>query len=284
MADRTQPTLLLLGATGKLGRALQACWRVAPPGDMTVTGLARRRNSSDIPVWVPGGPLPATGPVRAVIAAWGVTSGTREDMDSNIALARAALDLAREVGAERVLHFSSAAVYGRGDGPLGEEDAPDPQAPYGASKLRMENAVDDWHKTFEGGPRSVILRIGNVAGADMLFGNMRAGQSVTLHRLPDGTAPRRSYIAPADLARVIAALVQAPDPARIYNVAAPAVTGMDAIATEAGVPIRWQEAPETALPEVWLNTDRLRAVLSLGQQSAQPRHLIDGARQAGLWP
>lgn len=235
-------------------------------------------------VWSPGDPQPDTGPVRAVVAAWGVTGGSREEMDANTVLARAALDLAQEVGADRVLHFSSAAVYGRSEGPLSEEDAPDPQGPYGASKLRMEEAIDDWHKTFEGGPRSVILRIGNVAGADMLFGNLRAGSGVTLHRLPDGTAPRRSYIAPTDLARVIAALIEAPDPDRIYNVAAPTVTGMDAIAAAAGAEIRWIPAPDTALPEVWLDTARLERILPLGPDTARPRHLMDGARVAGLWP
>lgn len=283
MADRTQPTILLLGATGKLGRALQASWRAVPPAGLAVAGLARRRNSSDIPVWVPGDPLPATGPVRAVVAAWGVTHGTREAVDTNIALARAALELGRDIGAERVLHFSSAAVYGPKDGPLREEDAPDPQGPYGASKLRMEEAVDDWHRTFEGGPRSVILRIGNVAGADMLFGNMLKGQGVDLHRLPDGTAPRRSYIGPTDLARVIEALISTPAPDRLYNVAAPTVTGMDAIAAAAGAAVRWQAAPDTALPEVRLDTARLDRVIALADDAARAEHLVEDARAAGLW-
>lgn len=276
--------LLLLGASGKLGRALSRLWRGAAPEAPGFAALARRGGVPGAAVWVPGGVLPALGPVQTVVAAWGVTAGSRAALEENIRLARAALDLATEIGAERVLHFSSAAVYGAGPGARSERDAPDPRGPYGASKLRMEEAIADWHQSFAAAPRSVILRIGNVAGADSLFASLRAGQGVALDRLPEGTAPRRSYIAPPDLARVITALARHPDPAPVYNVAAPAVTGMDAIASAAGAAIHWRPAPAGALAEMRLDTARLSAVLPLGPETAQPEHLLSGARDGGLWP
>lgn len=283
-AEETLPALILLGATGKLGRALRAAWQAAPPPGLRLHALARRPEAGAA-LWAPGAAPPAMpGRVRAVVAAWGVTSGSRETMDGNIALARAALDLGRALGAERVVHFSSAAVYGPSGLALREENAPDPQGPYGASKLRMEEAIADWHRSFGAAPRSVILRIGNVAGADSLFASLRSGEAVTLDQLPEGTAPRRSYIAPPDLARVVVALAQAPEPAPLYNVAAPEVTGMDALARAAGAEIRWRPAPPSALAEVRLDTARLSQVLALPAEAAQPAQLLAGARAGGLWP
>jgi len=188
--------------------------------------------------------------VRAdvILTLAGVTPAPGADMDQNSALA---LAVQRAAGGRPHLLASSAAVYGRAGGPCRESDTVQPAAPYGAAKLAMERAV-----LAEGGPVT-CLRIGNVAGADQILGRAGQGETRALDRFPDGRTPRRSYIGPATLARVLADLAKAAGQGRalpgILNVTAPGTVEMAALLDAAGCPWIPRAAPPDAIAEVALD-------------------------------
>ncbi|MGP6088700.1 NAD-dependent epimerase/dehydratase family protein [Antarctobacter jejuensis] len=272
--------VLMLGAGGKLGRMVRASWAVT---GFHVVPVVR---SLPIPqgglTWQPGAPAPDVGPVAAVVALWGVTPGPGRDLSENTALAVAAVDLAQAVGASAVLHCSSAAVYRPGPDPLTEDMAGDPPSPYGQAKLDMEQAIAA--RATPDGPRQIILRIGNVAGADSLFANLRPGAAVTLDRFADGAGPSRSYITAGDLARVIEGFLRSETGRGIYNTAAPVPTPMADLVTAVGADLNWRDAPEGAARQVWLDTGKLASVAELSQQAGTAQHLVSGAAVGGVWP
>ncbi|MGX9356002.1 sugar transferase [Roseobacteraceae bacterium S113] len=189
-----------------------------------------------------------------VVALWGATSGVETMAKVNPMLARWADDLAAAGGARLVLHASTGAVYSPSDEPLSEESETRPRHPYGASKLAAENIP------FTSDARHVFLRLGNVAGADSLFRAICMRGPVTLDRFADGTTPRRSYVAPDDLAAVIQGLARrAPhDLPSVLNIAGRTPVAMGDIAVAAGAASVERAAPEGALPLHHLDTGALQ--------------------------
>ena len=128
----------------------------------------------------------------------------------------ALLDALREVGVDRIVFSSTAAVYGEPEKVPIREGAPTrPVNPYGASKLAFEGAMA-WYQAY--GLRSVSLRYFNVAGASEhrgerhdpethlipnVLGAARGGPPLTIfgsdYPTADGTAIR-DYIHVLDLA------------------------------------------------------------------------------------
>lgn len=257
---------LVLGKTGRLGRALRRYWAANEP---------RFR-----PVWIgrrpSEGKLPAA---RAVLALWGRTAGDAATLSENAELAERAAALADEAGAERVLHLSSAAVYGGGAGPYREADAPAPRNAYGASKCEMEARI----ARLGGGARHCILRLANVAGADSLFHALETRDEIVLDRFEGGGGPERSYIAIPELAQVFEALLgcEAARLPQVLNVAAPRPLAMEEIARAAGRKIVWQEAGEEAVRRVVLDTARLESLVSLGPQASDAGHLVESWQRYG---
>ena len=255
-AGASRPVRILhLGASGRLGRLIGRAWQGPAGRGLDVRPQWRRAEGAPpgALLWSPlGGPPPETGPVDVVIDTAGVTQGDAAALARNADLALAALDAAARLGARWTLLPSSAAVYGAG--PCHEDAAPEPLSDYGRAKLAMERAV-------AGRPAS-CLRIGNVAGADALLGR-NEGEAV-LDRLPDGLAPRRSFVGPEGLARVLAALARLAAAGRtlpdLLNVAAPAAVGMEALADAAGLRWRYRKAPSGVIPVVALDTARLEAL------------------------
>lgn len=289
--------LLFLGANGRVGPLLRRPSTLALIPAATEVTWQSRRWSARPPgmralTWQPGHPWPAPArggvPPDVIVALWGVTGGTEAQLELNSVLAEAALDLARTTGARRVLHMSSAAVYSGAFGiAASEQITPQPATAYGRAKLRMEDAIAAWHARHPGGPGSVILRLANVAGADMLFRNMRRPGAITLDRFSDGTGPQRSYIAPQDLMRVIVGLASCPADRLppVINVAGPAPVAMDQILGAAGWPLRWRRAPDNALPRLALDTSLLQTLIGPLPDSADPRALAAqglGQPPAGL--
>lgn len=83
------------------------------------------------------------------------------------------IEAAAEEKVENFIFSSTAAVYGAGnDTPLTEANELRPMSPYGVSKMMTERMLSD--TAVAGGPRYIILRYFNVAGADPLG---RTGQS-----------------------------------------------------------------------------------------------------------
>ncbi|CAL8972634.1 UDP-glucose 4-epimerase [Rhodoplanes serenus] len=92
---------------------------------------------------------------------------------NNTANSRSMIECAVEGGVEHFIFSSTAAVYGNpARVPVGEDDAPAPMSPYGASKLMTETMLRDASAAH--GLGHVILRYFNVAGADPA---LRIGQS-----------------------------------------------------------------------------------------------------------
>ncbi|WP_085790491.1 NAD-dependent epimerase/dehydratase family protein [Roseivivax jejudonensis] len=267
--------ILLLGATGKVGRLVRGAWDRATGSDARLVPVGR--SGEGVTHWEPGEPTDALPRVDAVAALWGVTPGQGRDLSENARLALAAQHLGTALGARLVLHASSAAIYRPGAADLPETQPPDPPAAYGAAKAEMERVLE--HAP---GPRAICLRIGNVAGADSLCAAVDRGDTVTLDRFADGGSPVRSYIGPSDLARVIVALSAAETrslPA-ILNVAAPSPTAMADLALAAGRPVAFRAAPPTAVPRVALDTTRLARICPLDPEAGSAARLIADWRSA----
>ena len=280
MATAPQNDVLLLGAGGKLGRMVRAAWPVV--SDRRLVPVTRGAGDGALR-WVPGTPHGDLPRVGAVVALWGVTGRAPDALAMNSYLAEQAQSLAIALGATRVIHCSSAAVYAPADTPVSEVTDLAPFTPYGQAKLAMERRLAELS---DAQIATTVLRIGNVAGAESLFANMRPGGCVTLDRFPSGRGPWRSYIGPTDLARVIAAMLEAPAAAvdRIFNVGAPAPVCMDDIARAAGCHVDWRPAPDTATERLVLDTARLGEICPLPMSSADPACIAEDARTGGIWP
>lgn len=255
--------VLLLGANGKLGQMLQRAWG----GSLDVVAITRAD-------WQVGAAIPALPRVDAVVAAWGVTPGPGRDLAQNVVLARAAMELGLALGAARVLHFSSVAVYAPDDD-LTEAQMPDPQNAYGVAKRDAEAVVRDWRVSHPEGPEACHLRIGNVVGADSLFAAIASG-AVELDRFEDGSTPRRSYVAPGDLAQVCAAVIAQGGP-EVLNVASDPPHEMGALARAAGITPDFRPAGPGAMPSVTMNTDLLQQICPLPRRDA-PALIADWQR------
>ncbi|SDX89065.1 NAD-dependent epimerase/dehydratase family protein [Citreimonas salinaria] len=273
MAEQRPIPVLLLGATGKVGRMLRhpACAEALSGIELIPVG----RRGATIR-WAPGDDPAALPRAECVLALWGVTAGDR--LEDNTALALQAAAVARAVGARRVLHASTAAVYAPAAAPHPEGDPMAPAGAYGAAKAAMEGAL---LRRVGGGVEHVRLRIGNVAGADSLFASLSRGGAVTLDRFADGQGPVRSYIGPVDLTRVLAALVRAPALDGVLNVAAPGAVPMQALVRAAGTPLAWREAPAGAIRSLVLDTARLSRLCSLGDGASDPGAIVAQARAVG---
>lgn len=147
----------------------------------------------------------------------------------NVAGGVALLEAAREVGVERLVFSSTAAVYGVPDATPITEDAPlRPINPYGETKRTFEGALHWYGEAY--GLRSVSLRYFNVAGATEALGEdhdpethlipnvlmaAQRGAAVTLfgddYPTPDGTNVR-DYIHVADLASAHLLAIEATAP------------------------------------------------------------------------
>lgn len=255
------PRILVIGGSGRLGTLLR---RAAVAEDAASGWVWQARRDSDFPgqggpdlVFDPqADPAALRAAARAadvVLCLAGATSGPPEVLACNRILAEAVLDAAPGP----VLIASSAAVYGAG--PSHEDDTPAPMAPYGQAKLEMEQAVQA-----RGRADAVLLRIGNVAGADSLLGQRCAPGARVLDILPGGQAPRRSFIGPRALFLALARLARlaaagAALPGRI-NLALPGAVGMEALLLAAGEGWAPRPAPDGVIPVVALDVRRAVAL------------------------
>ncbi|WP_161594598.1 NAD-dependent epimerase/dehydratase family protein [Marimonas lutisalis] len=276
-----RPELLILGASGKLGRLLAREWERGGPRGFHPLWQYRATAPAGGITWSPGQPFPDNVPrPKAILALWGVTPGPGRDLADNIRLAHTAMTLAADLGAERVLHCSSSAVYEPGPDPLGENEAGGRINAYGQAKLEMEREIAAWQARHPDGPRNVVMRLANVAGADSLFAALaHATGPITLDRFDDGQGPWRSYVTAPTLARVIEALLAAPRDALpdVVNVAGRRDVAMEAIVRAANRELAWRPAPESAARRVALATERLSRIIQLDEQAATAEDIIAAA-------
>lgn len=205
----------------------------------------------------------------------GVTPASGPPLDENAAIAEACVQAAQRAGLSRVLLVSTQAVYGAPEGRgFRETDAPRPVSDYGRTKLEAEEAcqASDLDVT--------ILRLGNVAGADQLLINARTATGETpviLDQFSDGATPRRSYIAPDTLAKVLEHIADMDSPPPVINVAAPVPVTMRALLEAAGVPMRLQPAPASAVKDLTLDCSLLERTFSFAPGDSDP------VRMAATW-
>ncbi|NCQ24702.1 MAG: NAD-dependent epimerase/dehydratase [Rhodobacteraceae bacterium CG17_big_fil_post_rev_8_21_14_2_50_63_15] len=248
---------LFTGSNGRLGRLLQRAWPGLPGAPQSLW-LARRAPAGIL--WSPGRPLPCLPACDTLVALWGRTAGDQSQLAVNSALLVDTMALARLCGAQRIFHFSSAAVYGAGTA-LDERDLPSPLTAYGAAKLAMEEAI---HALPSDGIHHTILRLANVVGADSLAAALLPqNPPVLLDRFADGKGPLRSYIAPGDLAQVLAALAVMPLDTlpRCLNVAAPQPVQMQDLAQAADRAVAWRSASSNAVQRITLDSGLIEALL-----------------------
>lgn len=266
------PGPLILGATGRVGQTLAHGW---PPS--AGAGIWQYRPSCN-PAQLAAFPGPAlawdilaTPPpmfpenISGLIILAAVIAQDQAALRQNTDIALAAVEAAQAAGITRILVASTQAVYGTDQARVDESTPCRPTSPYGQAKLQMEQALKNV-------PGVTCLRLGNIAGADSLFGAAHSSAHSTpiiLDRFPDGRSPRRSYIGPVTLARVLNDLL---NPALslppILNVASPGIVSMDAILMAAKVPFDWREAPSTALPELEIDVNRLKDLIPMAPARA----------------
>ncbi len=193
----------------------------------------------------------------AVICFSGVTDArahtTGEVYSRNTDLALAAVSAAHKAGAGRVFLASSAAVYGAQGGVMTETGDCRPVSDYGRAKLEMEHAALTKARAL--GHPATVLRIGNVAGADAILGGWH--DQMEIDQMPDGHTPRRSYIGPQSLTRVLHSLCQADHLPDTMNLAAPGAIEMGDLLDAAGLAWRPRVAGAGVIEEVTLDTGRL---------------------------
>lgn len=266
--------ILILGASGKVARRLRAVWTAMPPTFepiwWTRKDVARfTRENAAVPLRAAG-----------VIALWGVSYGNEQELAQNVSLGRLAQQIAARIGADRVLHASSQAVYGRDCDHALETQILKPASPYGRAKIAMEEEVKR-----HGPACPIILRLSNVFGADSLAFHMEQDARLQLDRFADGHGPSRSYIGAVDLARLLEALVQRPiaQVPKVLNIAAPRSLSMQSILETAKVPFDWRPAPQAALQRATLDTSfLLRSGLPVPQAQTAEALLQDWRDTGGL--
>lgn len=263
------PRVLVLGATGRIGRVLRAHWGAE-------AALWQTRRPEAGAGWVQFDPLRepdalarAAAEVETILCLSGVTPGRGGDMGDNVTLARAAVQGAAQSGA-RVLLASSAAVYGNQQGDLDEATPLAPLSDYGRAKQEMEQECALLGSTL--GVETTALRIGNIAGLDAILGGWRPG--FQLDQFADGRTPERSYIGPISLARVLRDLTALPDLPGVLNIAAPGAVEMGALLDRAGLGWTARAAPDTAIARVALDVSALCALSPVAPQEGRPEALV----------
>lgn len=265
--------LLVTGSTGRVGQLLRAALPGAEAGGLRVLWHGRHPGPGVDFAWNIGhGAPPDLPPGTPILHLAGCTSGDAAALAENATAALAVADLALRLAAP-LLHVSTAAVYAPAPRDLTEDDRPAPASPYGQAKLQAEQALS---QALPDG-RLTLLRLANLAGGDMLFGNIRAGLPITLDPIPGQPGgPIRSYIGPATLARVLAALVArlAAGQAlpRVLNLAQPGPLAMADVLQAAGARWAWGPPRPAAIPRVTLATARLGALVAL--PPATPQGLV----------
>ncbi|QFT93074.1 RmlD substrate binding domain protein [Roseovarius sp. THAF9] len=261
--------ILITGSGERLGRLLYA----ARERDDAPGAEIQSRNAGRDVQWQPGATAARLPDCDALVALWGATSGSAEELAVNARLVALSRQVAQGCGARVVFHLSSAAVYGPG-ARLAETARIAPRTRYGAAKVEMERRVREGRAS----ARECVLRLANVVGADSLAGALTSDGTVTLDRFDGGRGPVRSYIGATDLLRVLRALAEAEADNLHFalNIAAPAPVAMDDLARAAGKRVAWRTAPAEAVQEVSLDTGLLQSVLPTLRLTSDADELIAG--------
>lgn len=210
-----QPGILLTGANGYLGQAVARALRSA---GCTVRGIGRpARAGAELDDYLACdlglGNLPgsAFAGVDVVVHAAGVIPQPRRGQvatqDANLAMTAALLNAMRRHGARRLVHVSSAAVYGPAAEAIPESAPRLPVGEYGIGKLACEEAIAEAAR--EDGLSAFLLRKGSIFGGAMPADNNTARMIAAIARgrffVPGDGRNRKSFLHVDDAAQVILA-------------------------------------------------------------------------------
>lgn len=276
--DRTEnPTVLVTGASGRLGTLIRAAWAQEPPSRFRP--LWQTRGRPPAANWLSWDMLaqdcPPLDPAPAIILNLAGVAGDGPELARNIALAEAALRAGRGFGCRAVLLASSAAVYGPTPpgAALDERSALRPVTAYGRAKAAMEKLARTARQ-----PGVTCLRIGNVVGADGVLARTNEGIIVldTASACPAG--PERSWIGPVSLAQILAALIgvllDGADLPRALNLVQDPPFPMSRLIDAAG--LRWRLDPTrpAPVPRAALSNRRLAHLLPGPHLHTSPERLV----------
>lgn len=267
--------LLITGANGRVGRMLRVVWAEGTEAQFEPIWSSRRpTRPSDVAWDIERGVPPSIARGAVILHLAGVLRGDAEALQSNRSMALTVCGAALAAGAKHVFLASSAAVYGSSTESLVEVQAPAPLTAYGRAKLAMERDALSWARgAGPNAPGVTCLRIGNVLGADALFGQMSDGREIVLDPAPRSKAgPLRSYIGPRVLAQVLAALlekvalgIRLPP---ILNIAASDPVYLADLLDAARLPYRIGPRRADTIPKVCLSTKRLAELVPLPKATA----------------
>jgi nucleoside-diphosphate-sugar epimerase len=228
---RTTPPVLLLGASGFLGRHIHAA--------LSGAGIPVRGPDCNLATLPPSGWDALLDGMGALVNAAGrTTGGLGELAAANIVLPAQALDAAQRAGV-RLLHLSSAAEYGRTEEghASAESDRVQPLSAYGASKLAATVLIEEAARS--GRVNALALRVTNPIGAGMPPSGLpgRAAQELRA-AVAEGResvrfgplGARRDLISAHDVARAVLHLLPGAPGA--------AVTGTLNVGSGTAVPVR----------------------------------------------
>lgn len=276
--QRNSADILVTGATGRIGTILRRSW---PAGRAIWQARRERAGFAAIDPADAAACAAVTPQGGAILALAGVV-GARADgadgageFDANVDLALAAVRAGASAGA-RVFLASSAAVYGRPEGPLAEDAPLAPVSDYGRSKARMEAEAGNLGARL--GVSVTSLRIGNIAGLDAILGGWRPG--FQLDRFADGRTPRRSYIGLGVLSDTLLALIRTQGHSAL-NVAQPGPVEMGDLLDAAGLGWTARTPDPGAIPDVTLSSNRLQTVLAKPLAPARAQDLVAQWRALG---
>lgn len=260
--------VLITGAAGRLGQLMRAAW--ADCGHLGFDPIWSRRGAGarqDVTWDILSGPAPDIAKGAVILHLAGVLRGDRAALSANAVMARKVCMAAKLAGASHVFLASSAAIYGAANRDHVEVQAPAPVSDYGHAKLDMEREALCWaHSLGPDAPGVTCLRIGNVVGADTLFGGVNPSWHVVLDPVPGQPGgPIRSYIGPQALAQVLAGLLAhvGANLPKILNVAAPGAVSMADLLDAAQIPYSFGKPNVGAIAKVSLSTKRLAALIPL---------------------
>lgn len=281
MPDANTLPVLLVGASGRLGRMVSYYWRKTGHHMPLVGQFCRAGLMPSHLIWDPlDGPeallqaIATKGGFSAMVVLAGVTPGPGRELELNRLLAAACLGAALEAEISRVLLASSSAVYGVGER-LAETAPCSPINEHGAAKLRMEQACAPWRKR---GLEVCFLRLGNVAGADALLLNVAKAapdQPIEIDTFEDGHGPVRSYIGAHTLTKVVQSLFEhrgaLPE---ILNIGAPDPISMDALADAAHHPWRARAANGPTPQRITIDCSKLASLYKFSTLDSDPKDMV----------
>ncbi len=268
MAERR---LFITGAGGRLGRLLRHQWPEFDSGFGRPVFLSR----ADWDICSSAPPDVRQGDLILDLA--GQIQG---DVARNADLAQSVSQVAAAAGAS-LAYLSSAAVYSGGLQKMAESGPCMPLSDYGRSKLMAEGRVRQIL------PSALVLRLGNVAGADALLGPLRPGVPVVLDPVPGQTGgPIRSYIGPITLAAVLGSVLRQLAHGKalppVLNIAQPNPVAMADLVTATGQD--WSFGPERTgvLAKMDLDTALLQSVCDVAPATAPG--LVGELKMLKGWP